>query len=393
MISFDSALEILSSNIPVFNFPEETLEVNNAFGRVIAKDQISLLDLPSFDKAMMDGYAILGGDERAEYQLLEVVAAGQIAKENLVSGTAIKIMTGAKIPSGTEKIIPIENTEEISGRVKILSSHKSNNIARRGEDVRVGNIILKKGRRLNAEGIANLVASGITKIKVFKKPKIIIISTGDELVSNFADLKDGKIMDSNYPMLVALCKQYGLEVEKNILVKDDSTILTKILREKTNTADLIILSAGVSAGDFDFVAKALSDADFKIHFNRVAIKPGKPTTFATKNNQLVFALPGNPVAVFLTFHLFILHALNKFFKSVAFTPKQFSMPLGCDFKRKSTDRMEYVPCTIQENGTLLPVKFHGSAHLAALLACDGFFVINKSVEEIKCGEQVKFIRI
>ncbi|MFA6409236.1 MAG: molybdopterin molybdotransferase MoeA [Gammaproteobacteria bacterium] len=387
MIPLDQALNIIASKVISSAFPQEKLSTEDALGRVLAESRSSRLDLPPFRKAMMDGYAILEEDESESFKVLETVAAGSTVQQELKPGETIKIMTGAPLPDGVGRVIPWENVKLEGDKITILKFSQAKNIAEKGEDLRKGELVIPAGTRLGALEVANLIAAGITEVAVFRRLKVAIISTGDELVEKYEDLVPGKIMNSNAPLLRSLCKLWGLEVIANLAVKDNCESLVEELKKLKN-ADFILLSGGVSAGDFDFVAKSLRLADFTIHFDRVAIKPGKPMTFASRDKQYIFALPGNPVAVYLTFHLFVLFAYQKLLNLKPLLTN-VHLPLAKDWKRKNSERLEFVPARLQEDGTLLPIEIHGSADLMALLQCDGFFVVDVGRKEIVSGTNVE----
>lgn len=389
MLSFNEALQILDSVCKSIKCLPETIAATQASNRVLAADQYAKLDIPPFNRSAMDGYAILPNDDSSEYHILETVAAGQVATKKLMPGTTIKIMTGAPVPPGTAKVVPIEQVTENQGKITIPQMPRATNISPQGEDIKCGSMILAAGTMLGPIEIANLIAVGITEVAVYQMPKIALISTGDEIVTDPKNLQPGKIMDSNGPMLQALCKKHGLPIQLITKVKDDYQSTVETLRCASEQAAIVILSGGVSVGDFDYVTKAIAALGFTLHFNKLAIKPARPTTFASKDNKLIFGLPGNPAAVFLAFYLFVMRALKNMLH-VKLTDDYLYLPLAQDFQRKSADRLEFVPAALQSDGTILPLKFHGSAHLVALLACKGFFVINQGVEKIAAQERVKF---
>jgi molybdopterin molybdotransferase len=390
MHSLTEAFAILDAVVRPCNLQTENIKTIDGLGRILGCDQFSLLDLPPFNRATMDGYAILTADTSASYEIIEVVAAGNTAQKILQPGTCIKIMTGAPVPENTGKIVPIELTTEKNNRVTILQQPKGANIAMHGEDVKCNEMLLPRGTFLQAAQVANLIACGLTEITVLKKPKVAIISTGNEVVDHVSQIVPGKIMNSNAPLLQTLCLQCGCEVTMNITVADNVAATLDAVNNAANNADILILSGGVSAGDFDYVPKALELANFKIHFERLALKPGRPTTFATRNAKLVFALPGNPVAVFLTFHLFVLHALRSFL-AMPYKQRYITLPAACEIQRRSTERAEFIPCTLQDDGSVLPMDFHGSGHLAALLKCDGFCYVAPGIAQLAAKTPVSFL--
>jgi len=302
-------------------------------------------------------------------------------------GTATKVMTGAPVPLNATKVVPHELTIENDGMITVTQMPAISNICLCGEDKRCGELILKAPVYLGPLEIANLVASGLTEIKVFKKLKVVIISTGNEIVDQFHEINLGKIMNSNGPMLYNLCQQYGLEVMDDLLLKDDYQLTFEHLRRALMKADIVIFSGGVSVGDFDFVSRVLNTKDLKLHFNQVAIKPGKPITFATMNNKMIFGLPGNPISLYLTFHLFVLRAIKKI---LGFIEKKYLYPLQDQFHRKNNERTEYIPGKLQD-GIIIPIAIHGSAHLQALLSADGFFMVPTGVMTIPAGQKTEFI--
>lgn len=410
MISLAQAFTILEK-IVTNNFVltvESPTHPSNCLNRILAEDQLSKLDLPSFNKSAMDGFAIMADDEQDSYAIMETVPAGELPKQKLSAKQTAKVMTGAPVPENTGKVIPHEFTEESCGRMKIIKTPPPvTNICRRGEDVRVNDLVMPRGTIICPTEIANLIACGITTVKVFRRPRVIIISTGDEIVNDFTELAPGKIMNSNGPMLKALCSQHELDVRDIISIKDDYAETVKALQNALQAADIILLSGGVSAGEFDYVTKALSEGGLTIHFNRVAVKPGKPMTFAAKENKLVFGLPGNPVSVFLMFHLFVLRAL-RIAAGTKTEEDYMTLPLEQDYQRILGDRAEYVPCKIktgriefapcelQKDGTVIPLESHGSAHIAALLnkkTYKEFFLINQGVTKLGSGNFVQVIRL
>lgn len=240
--------------------------------------------------------------------------------------------------------------------------------------------------------IANLIAVGISDVEVFRPVRIAILVTGNEIVDSPDKLEPGKIMNSNGPMLEALCRRYSFDVIMNTIVPDNRDATISAIHEALGNADIVLLSGGVSVGDFDFVVDAMKQVGLKVHFNRLAVKPGKPMTFACSDEKPAFGLPGNPVAVFLMFHLFVLQAA-RLMADMKLKVHYITLPLACDFHRRKIERMSFLPCQLTPEGMLKPVEYHGTAHLLALLDCSGFFVIPKGVAEIYAGEKVNYLSI
>jgi len=390
MLQLPEAEGIVDSVLNGNRLPVETVGLGDALGRVLAVDQTSRVDLPPFDKSAMDGYAIPPGNVLGTYRVLETVAAGSVPRSKLIPGTAVKMMTGAPVPPDVARVVKVEDTSESDGMVTIHGHDLASNIARCAEDVRRGDVVLRAPVSLGAEEIATLAACAITKVEVFQRPRVAIISTGDEIVSHPDNLAPGKIMDSNTPMLVSLCRRHHLVVAGVFKVPDERDATSAALAEAMNRADVVLVSGGVSMGELDFVIDAMVAADLKVHFTRVAVKPGKPTAFASRSRCVVFGLPGNPVSVYLMFHLFALRAVRGL-TGMRPAMRESFLPLAGDFRRRKGDRAQYVPSRIRCDGSLEPVEFHGSAHLSALPQTDGFFVVPVGVTELSAAERVAFL--
>ncbi len=390
MIDLDAALRMVDNTLADVKLHGETIPVRDAVGRVLLSDQTSQVDLPPFDKSAMDGYAVLADDERDEYRLLETVAAGEVGTKRLEPGATVKVMTGAAVPPGTGRVIIIEHTEQYGDTVRVLEHSGSTNICWQGEDVRRADTVLSAGTILSTVDVANLIACGLTEVKVARQPRMAIISTGNEIVDSPALLEPGKIMNVNAPLLAGLAKEHSLVVVSEQCVPDDREAIAQALHTALDQADIVVISGGVSVGDFDFVIEALADAGLKLHFCRVAVKPGKPMTYASASGKAVFGLPGNPVAVYLTFHLFVLRAVA-LMTGAEPGMREFTLPLASAFRRRKGERVEYVPCKLIRDGALEPIKYHGSAHLHALTQADGFFIVPLGVTELYTGDTVTFM--
>jgi molybdopterin molybdotransferase len=390
MITQKEAIAIVDAAVGARRLPTERISVHEAGGRFLTSDQVSKVDLPPFDKSSMDGYAVLDGDTSESFRLKGVVPAGQPCHESLEPGTTVKVMTGAPVPAGTGRVIIVEEAVEEGGVVRFENPSDAKNVHRKATDVAAGDIILKAGRKLGPVEIANLIGSGITKIDVARKVKMAIISTGDELVDSASNLGPGKIMNTNGPLLHHLCRKAGFAITSEEWAPDDPAKLTAALRRAMGSADIILLTGGLSAGDFDYAPGVIKECGFEIHFSRVAIKPGKPLTFATDAKRILFGLPGNPVSVFVMFHLFVLRAAA-LLSGGAHEPKQFSIRLAEPYRRRAGERMAYFPCRIREDGFAEPVRYSGSAHLAALVNADGFCIIPKGVNSLEANADVSFM--
>jgi molybdopterin molybdotransferase len=390
MITREKAFELLDNALAGCRLPGKSVAVAQAHGRFLHKDQTSRLELPPFNRSAMDGYAVRADDRQDQYRVVETVAAGQVSLTPIEPGTAVKIMTGASVPPGGGRVIKIEDTQQDGDLIRVLKSEDRTNISEKAQDVRIGDQVLSAGTRLGSLEIANLVSCGITQLEVVRRPRIAVLSTGDEIVDSPDQLGPGKIMNSNGPMLASLALESGLNLVSQDRVPDNWDATVAAIGNATQQADLVVLSGGVSVGDFDFVLKAMSAADLTVHFSRLAILPGKPTVFASRENTFVFGLPGNPVSVYLMFHLFVRRAVALLCGS---TPglRYYPVRLAVDYKRRKIKRLQHVPCRINQAGECEPIDYHGSAHLAAIMRADGFFLVDIGTAELKAGQKVTFV--
>jgi molybdopterin molybdotransferase len=398
-----------SATANIFATEKVDLYSSAAFNRVVAAPQYSKLDLPQFNRSSMDGYAVLAADCAAgvsAYKVVETVVAGEVARQALRPGVSIKVMTGAPVPDSAAVVVPVEmcagDRDSSDGTIKILQWPRGSNICNCGEDVKRGDLIVDCGTVLDPVVIANLIACGVVDVHVYRQPRVVVVSTGNEIVGDVAALSRGKIMNSNGPMLCGLCRQHGFNVMEHILIADNYELTVTTLQQALVQADMVLFSGGVSVGDCDFVARALGAVGLNIYFNRVAVKPGKPITFAgsVDKQKVVFGLPGNPVSAYLTFLLFVMRFLHLVYRAVRSDSscnssdydrsviKDVSLPLAVDFKSTQMERVEYVPCRLQADGTVVPLQLHNSAHLLVLLRCDGFMIVPAGVKSIAQGERV-----
>ena len=388
MIPLEDALKLIDERTPLISRPPESVAVGDALGRTLAAPAISALDLPPFDKAAVDGYAI-PKTEGGIYRLVGNVRAGQVCAAALGDDKCVKVMTGAPVPRGASAVVMLEKACEKNGIVKISKGDiGARNICSKSEDVKSGEIAIEAGITLDAVRIGHLTACGVTEVSAAPRVRAAIISTGDELVDDPHQIRQGKIMNSNGPMLAALCTENGLDVTLEARVRDAESETFRIIETALGVSDLVLLSGGVSAGDCDHVPDALTRAGLNIHFDRVAVKPGKPATFATGGGKAVIGLPGNPVAVYIMFHLMAMRAVARLI-SAAHSSLTVSARFVGDFARKSAGRAEFLPVSIRDDGKLTPIDYHGSAHLGAAARADGFAFIPAGVSAVSAGEPVR----
>lgn len=385
MISHEEALSITEKYKPEKD--SELISFTDSLGRVLAEDIISDIDMPPFNKTAVDGYACRRADLGRELVIKEVVAAGQLASAPVAEGSCVKIMTGAAMPEGTDWVFMVEDAEERDGKVKFTGKAGKDNIAKTGEDIRAGDRVLKAGKLIEPQDIAVMATVGTVRVAVKQRPLVGVISTGNELVEPQNKPGPAQIRNSNAYQLIAQSIRAGAEAVYYGIAPDDEAPTLNMLSKAISECDIVLLTGGVSMGDYDEVPAVMKKAGVNILFDRIAVQPGKPTTFGVHDAALVFGLPGNPVSSFIQFEIFvrpmILRAMGVD-KPVA----EIKFKLSVAYKRKRTRRMAWVPVRLANDNTVAPVEYHGSAHINALPGAWGIMKVPVGVSEIKKGEIV-----
>ena len=301
-VTIEEALEFIYKNATRRSLKIVSLE--ESLGYVLAEDITASHNLPPYDNSAMDGYAVKIEDALKDVKVGHTIFAGDDSKEELKSGFAIKIMTGAKIPHGCEAIVPIEDVTITKGGVLLPKDIKpSRHIRLCGEDIKSGRTILKKGQRLHAHHITLLASQGRSHIKVYKRPKVAVFASGNELKMHFESVDAHQLYNTNSPTFYARALELGCEVDFIGTACDSLEDIYEHIKSALES-DLIVTSGGVSVGDADFTKEAFGKFGYEIFFDKVEIKPGKPTTFGRIKETLVLNLPGNPLAAALNFELF-----------------------------------------------------------------------------------------
>ncbi len=385
MISYEKALTITEKYIPETGI--ENLPFIDSIGRCLAEDIISDINMPPFNKTAVDGYACRKEDIDRELIINEIIPAGVSASRNIGEGECVKIMTGAAIPEGANWVFMVEDAEEYNGRVRFKGKPGKDNIARMGEDILKGDIVLKAGRLIKPQDIALMATVGAVTVAVRKRPVVGIITTGNELVEPVNKPADSQIRNSNGYQLIAQTIRAGALALYYGIVPDSEQETLVMLSKALDECDLVLLTGGVSMGDFDIVPDVMKKAGVKIIFDRIAVQPGKPTTFGMHDKALVFGLPGNPVSSFIQFELFIKPMI---YRALGVTGHDSfrKHKLAKDYSRKRKERMALVPVTLNSDETVVPVEYHGSAHINALTDAYGVMKIPVGITVIRKGEFV-----
>jgi molybdenum cofactor synthesis domain-containing protein len=378
----------------------ESAALSDVMGRVLAEDIIADCDLPPFDRAQMDGYAVRAEDVAATPARLKIVgesAAGSGWHHEMKTGEAVRIMTGAPVPVGADAVQQVELTREANGEVEILEPVDSGrSIVRRANEIKSGETVLHAGEDINAAMIATLASFGYAEVKVGRRPRVAVMATGSELVD--VDKKPGadQIRDSNNYTIAAYASLAGATVERLPLAVDDTEGLKRQIAEAAARTDMLVTSGGVSMGVYDFTKAALRELGAEIFFERVSLRPGKPTVFARLGDTLVFGLPGNPVSVTVTFNLFARTALRAMQGAKEPALKEETAVLARDLKG-SIERESYLPAILRtdEKGALMaePLQWGGSSDFVAFARATALIDVPAGVKMIEAGDRVTIVRL
>ncbi|MRR53635.1 MAG: molybdopterin molybdenumtransferase MoeA [Deltaproteobacteria bacterium] len=390
MPSFEEARKIILDSVVPLGV--EKVEILTATGRVLAEDIAAPWDMPLWDNTAMDGYAVHAVDcpGGGTLKLAGFLPAGDHMIAEVERGTAVKIMTGAPIPPGVDAVVPYEETEEQDDRVTIKTAVKpGDHIRFKGEDVRSGETVLPAGTLLRPSEISMLASFGKVFVPVYRRARVAILSTGDELVEPGEALAPGKIINSNSLALAAAVTQAGGIPVMLGIARDNRESLREKLVEGLR-ADVLITSAGVSAGDCDYVRDVLTELMVVQAFWRVDIKPGRPTAFGLRDGKPIFSLPGNPVSSLLTFEEFVRPALLKMMGHSRVLRPMVKATLQMDIPKKP-GRVNFIRVAVtQENGEFL-VQSAGkqdTGFLKTLLLADGIAVIPAEKQDLRAGDKV-----
>jgi molybdopterin molybdotransferase len=386
MIQFEEALEIISKYAVLL--ASEKIKLEESAGRVLAVDVFSDMDMPPFDKSAVDGYACRRDDLQKELKVLETIPAGKVPTKIIGAGECSKLMTGGMLPEGADTVIMVEDVE-ITGpdTVRFVGARTAPNYCTKAEDIRQGEKVLDKGTLIRPQEIAVLASVGCAIPEVSKQPRIGIISTGDELVEPGETPAESQIRNSNAYQLLAQAQRANCKARYFGIARDTEEATLYIIQQAAAESDIVILTGGISAGDFDFVPAVIEQAGFDIKFRSLAVQPGKPVIFATRKNKYLVALPGNPVSSFVQFEMLVKY-LVKLITGNTGKVLQVKAPMGVDYTRKRTSRKAFFPVFLSSDGTVMPVEYHGSAHIHSYIQADGIVIIEIGEQVISKGTLV-----
>ncbi len=374
---------------------EEEMLLPAALGRILSRDIQAPVPLPIFDNSAMDGYGLRAQDtakasEADPVSLLVqgIVKAGDGKVPFLKHGTTCRIMTGSPVPSGVDTVLPKEHAQ-IEGGTLVLKAPmaKGKNVRYRGEEIRKGETVLRKGSLIQPGTVGFLSGLGIDRVKVHQAPRVSLISTGSELTPPGHSLTEGRIFDSNTPMICAALDEMRIRPVFTRRLTDQPALIKKVVRFALRESEIVVLMGGVSVGDFDHVKSVLAGEGVKTVFWKVSQKPGKPLYFGTKEGRLVFGLPGNPASVFTCFYEYVYPAIRRAMghaePGLASAVVRLAEPL-----KQEAEKTLFIKARLGASGTVSPLKKQQSHMLSAFCEADSFVVVSGPEKTLEKDEKV-----
>jgi molybdopterin molybdotransferase len=394
MISIFEALAIIKRES--FALKSETIDLENSINRVLAENIAADMDLPPFDRSQMDGFAVKTSDVQNAPVRLKIIGesvAGKGFDGEVNSGETVRIMTGARVPEGADAVQKVELTEEKDGFVTISEKTRvEQNINAFASEIKKGARIFKTGEIVTEKMIAAIASFGFAQIKVYKKPRVAILSTGSEIVDISEKPQKDQIRNSNSLMLKAFADKFA-EVEILDSMKDDVDVLRSAIESATKNFDVLITTGGVSVGDYDFTKPVLRTLGAEIFFEKVSLKPGKPTVFAKLNDCLIFGLPGNPVSAAVTFYLFARTSLLKMQNADVCELKRGYAVVSGKIKA-AKERDSFLPVSLETDvkGKLIieSLRFNGSSNFISFARAEALVYVPQG-KNLEAGDVAEIL--
>lgn len=401
MIPVAEAIQIIKDRVGPL--PTEQVALPISPQRILAQDIVADSDLPPFDRSQMDGYAVRAAETQEAPVRLKIVgesAAGKGWHHEMGEGEAVRIMTGAPVPVGADAVQQVEKTHELKDNtvVELLESvEPGRSIVPRGSEIKSGEVVLRPGVQLTASMVAVLASFGYAQVEVGRRPRVSVMATGTELVAVDETPGQDQIRDSNNYSISAYAELAGATVTRMPLTSDETGALKKQIAHAAEQSDVIVMSGGVSMGVYDFTKIALRELGAEIFFERVSLRPGKPTVFAQlPDGTYVFGLPGNPVSVSVTFNLFARTALLALQGASDPTPQTETGVLAKAVKGNK-ERESYLPAqlTTNDDGQLVvfPLKWGGSSDFVSFALSRAIFSVPAGVKTLEADSLVKLVRL
>ena len=374
----------------------ETVPLVSALGRVVRDDIASPADVPNHTNSAMDGYAFRGSDlptsGEKQFRVAGTALAGAPYHGHVNTGECVRIMTGAVMPDGTDSVVMQERVQVDSDEIMVGSGEKIGaNVRHAGEDIRLGDVVVRKGTRIGASQLGLLASLGLPQVRVIQRPRVAYFSNGDELRAVGTPLALGEVYDSNRYTLFSMLNGLGVEAIDLGVVRDDPDMIASVIREATHEADLIVSTAGASVGDADYIRGILSRLG-QVAFWKVAVKPGRPLSFGKLGESLFFGLPGNPVSVMVTFQVFVKQAILKLAGESEFSEPRLFMKTVSDL-RKRPGRMEYqrgiMSVDASGEAVVSSTGEQGSGILSSMSQANCFIILPDDSDGAKAGDRVE----
>lgn len=374
----------------------ETVSLEDAFYRILAQDIYATIDQPPFHKSAVDGYAFhfneskdASKDAPLQLEVIETIYAGHVGTKEVKEGQAVQIMTGASVPDSCDCVIRLEDTNDDMHHLEIYKSCQHfDNICQKGEDFKEGNLLLKKGTKLDYICLGVLSSIGLKEVDVYQPIRIVLCTTGDEIVMPGNDLPDGKIYDSNYILLSARLKELGYPISKHIHIQDDAKNCGELLEKLSHEYDLILSTGAVSVGKKDILHDALEYAGAKKIFWRVKLKPGTPAIFSMLNGTPIVSLSGNPFAASCTFEVLARYALSIVAQDESLKIEPTQATILCDFRKKSPQR-RFIRAIYKDGHVSIPTGMHSSNELGSMIGCNALIDVEAGNQGIEKGSLVR----
>ncbi|NER11872.1 molybdopterin molybdenumtransferase MoeA [Leptobacterium flavescens] len=390
MISVESAIQLIDTNITKRG-EVITVSLEDSLGYILAEDIISPIAIPPFRQSAMDGYALCLTHGNS-YEVIDEVKAGDSRQPRMIPGQAARIFTGAPVPDSANAVVMQEKVV-VDGDTIFLESEvdENTNIRSLGEQVQKGELSVNKGTLIRPATVGFIATLGLTEIKVYKRPSIAIVVTGNELIQAGNPLEFGQIYESNGSMLLAALRSAGYRDTVVLRVKDEFDATAEKLAEAIDSFDVVLISGGISVGDYDFVGKALYSLGVEEIFYKVKQKPGKPLFFGRKKETFIFALPGNPASSLSCFYVYVYPALQKISGFQEYFPERVQLPSDTVYIKKG-DRAQFLKASIK-NGRVSILDGQASSMLQSFSVANALVYLGEAQMKVEKNDTVEVIRL